>query len=213
LIANKRIDERSIKYRLLGGCVVILLFGTTALRGWITYFRYRPATPERFTLTSGVVSSLEKTTVGAKAKIYYIDIYLRNSPLRFRMRMNAFANSKAVLSEVKSGSSAEVTLWKGALASPSKTLFDSVPTVYVCGAKFDGRIYGTLEEYMAWRENTHKFGWLPPAFLSAMTAIFSWQVARFPRKLRAASNRESHSDSPELVRHLFGSTFKLTESS
>src|SRR4051794_5392876 len=105
-------EPQSNKYRLISTLIVVLVVGALAVRGWNSYLRYRPATPNRFTETTGLASSLEETTVGYKTETSYIDIYLRASPLRFRMRMNAFADSKLILSNVKLGARAEITVWK-----------------------------------------------------------------------------------------------------
>jgi hypothetical protein len=178
-------EPQSNKYRLISTLIVVFVVGAMTVRGWNSYLRYRPATPDRFTETTGLVSSLEETTVGYKTKTSYIDIYLRASPLRFRMRMNAFAESKLILSNVKPGARAEITVWKSALASPTETRSDSVPTVYVCGVKFDGRTYGTLDEYMMWRKQAHQFSLTVNAILSTTAAVLLWQLAKLRRKLRS----------------------------
>jgi hypothetical protein len=135
----------------LGKIVVLLVCLPGACGAWYYRLNFRALNENDYTTVSGTLKSAEQL---GTYKSMYLEFYIRESPIRFRVPTDSYRNSfdgQSFASNVRPGSKIEFKVEKAQLANPAHPPGDGKDTVYVYALRDNTKEYSTLAGYEKWR--------------------------------------------------------------
>lgn len=117
-----------------------------------SYFFYKLPTKENLVTISGEVERYDKRETSGDED--YLDIFLINNPIRFRIDINQYKNyfkSESFFVTVKPGSKINIEVNEEALSKPFIPPADPVKTVFIETIWDDSNVYSVWEDRIKWQ--------------------------------------------------------------
>jgi hypothetical protein len=152
--------------------VILLVCVPAGGAAWYFWSTFTPLDENDYATVTGTLKSVEP---GGTYKSPHLDIYTRESPLRFRVGSPSLQHSFDQQSFEKhthrAGSEVELKVEKAQLAKPSLPPIDPKETVYVYGLRDDNAVYSTLAGYEKWREQNIGYALIMAIFFSVVSVF------------------------------------------
>jgi len=165
-----------------------LLFGVLSLAisvfALYKYFSDKLPTKEGFVNVTGQIEKFEKKTSGASGNDF-LDIYLKNNPIRFRVGIGGFHNEfkkELFYSTVQTGNKIYIEVKKESLDNPITPRNDPAKTVFIETMRDDSNSYIDWEDFIKWYKSDRKWALvLGTVFFAASSVLTGLSIFYLPK--------------------------------